>query len=496
MLSQLTEWLKTFSGVRARILVWYFLLTIGITLTSVWATYKIFCDQEASLAGDRLRRDATAFQILVDRQLPQASSDPAALVPLLQKFVSQRIKDPNEYFLLYINGQEQYLSRRELPPTLQPELLNDWAQARVLPSQDFLREGYIIRVVQPIALGGQPQAVLLGVYDATIRYQMAEKTLVLVMQMTLASLLVFSVLAWLTAGRALALLRQLMETARDISESDLSQRVETRGRDEMAALTQTFNQMLDRLQAAFTSQQDFIKDVSHELRTPITIIHGHLELLGDDPQERRETIALVQDELKRMNRFVNDLLLLMRAERPNFLRLNSVELASFTAEIFAKARGLAQRVWALEIQSEGEVRLDRQRITQVVLNLAQNAAQYTQAQNLITIGSNLTASEIRFWVRDDGEGIALEDQQRIFDRFARGTNSERRSEGGGLGLAIVQSLVKAHRGHLELFSRLGEGATFTIILPRRTAPAGNISRSNSIPPQYRSLPEETDMMQT
>jgi signal transduction histidine kinase len=239
-----------------------------------------------------------------------------------------------------------------------------------------------------------------------------------------------------------------------------------RGNDEIADLTVTFNQMLDRLQAAFTSQQDFIKDVSHELRTPITIIQGHLELLNEDPVEREATVALVRDELKRMNRFVNDLVLLMRSERPNFLRLSRIEVEPFTQELFAKARGLAQRNWQLEAIATGEMTGDRQRITQVMMNLAQNATQYTQVGDVIAIGSAINHNTVRFWVRDTGEGIAPADQERIFNRFARGANSERRSDGSGLGLSIVQALVKAHQGHLELFSRLGEGATFTVFLPR------------------------------
>jgi signal transduction histidine kinase len=134
----------------------------------------------------------------------------------------------------------------------------------------------------------------------------------------IAVLSVTSVFAWIVAGRVLAPLRLLTETAHLISESDLTRRIPVQGIDEISELTITFNEMLDRLQAAFASQRDFINDAGHELRTPITIIRGHLELLGDDPQERRETVELVTDELDRMSRFVDDLLLLAKAEQPNF----------------------------------------------------------------------------------------------------------------------------------------------------------------------------------
>ena len=129
-------------------------------------------------------------------------------------------------------------------------------------------------------------------------------------------LLIGTAVAYLAAGRLLHPLRELTDTARDLESSDLTRRIEVRGNDELAELGRTFNGMLDRLEFAFSSQRELIRDVSHELRTPITIVRGHLELMGDDPAERSETLELVMDELDRMARLVNDLLTLARAERP------------------------------------------------------------------------------------------------------------------------------------------------------------------------------------
>lgn len=465
----LRDWRFIFSGVRSRILLWYFLLTICITIVSVMATFKIYCALEEQQAGERLQRDVEALQQVVRQQNPTTLSA-ETVQTLVNQLVAKQVTDPNESLFLVVNGELSPDRAANLPHFLRhnPDLIRRWAQPT--PGKPFVREGYIIRIVEPLPVVGE-SAVVMAIYDATIRYQMGETTLALVIQVTLAAMMLFSAIAWVIAGRILMPLRQLKETAQAITETDLSQRMQVQGKDELAELTLTFNQMLDRLQAAFTSQQDFIKDVSHELRTPITIIQGHLELLGDDPEERQETIALVRDELKRMNRFVSDLLLLMRAERPNFLRLSPIDLESFTHELFAKAQGLATRTWQLESIGMGEILCDRQRITQIMMNLAQNATQYTLARDTIALGTEITPHEVRLWVRDTGEGIAPEDQERIFDRFARGANSERRSEGAGLGLSIVQALVKAHHGHLELFSRLGQGARFTVILPHRESPA-------------------------
>jgi signal transduction histidine kinase len=274
-----------------------------------------------------------------------------------------------------------------------------------------------------------------------------------------------SLVAWFLAGRVLAPVRLLTDTARSISETDLTRRIRVRGHDEVSRLAETFNAMLDRLEDAFRTQRRFVDDAGHELRTPITVIGGHLELLGDDPIERRETIALVTDELDRMNRIVDDLLVLAKAEQPDFLDLETVDVTALTSEVFAKAQALGPRNWRLEDAGKGRIVADRQRLTQALMQLAQNAVQYTDDEDVVAFGSGIADGHARFWVRDGGPGIALEDQQRIFERFARGPAGRRRSDGAGLGLSIVHAIVEAHHGRIELHSRPGTGATFTAVIP-------------------------------
>jgi two-component system, OmpR family, sensor kinase len=244
--------------------------------------------------------------------------------------------------------------------------------------------------------------------------------------------------------------------------------VADRDRDEIAQLARTFNAMLDRLESAFATQRAFVSDASHELRTPITIVRGHLELLGDDPQERRDTVALVTDELDRMTRFVDDLLLLAKAERDDFLHVSDVELGALTEELFDKAGALGARQWQLDFRGEALVRADRQRLTQAIMGLAQNAVQHTADGDPIWLGSDADRDNVRLWVRDSGPGVALEDQERIFERFARASATRRRSEGAGLGLAIVRAIAEAHGGRVALSSKPGAGATFTVIIPRES----------------------------
>jgi signal transduction histidine kinase len=230
-------------------------------------------------------------------------------------------------------------------------------------------------------------------------------------------------------------------------------------------LASTFNDMLDRLEEAFRTQRQFVDDAGHELRTPITVIRGHLELLDEDPEERRKTVMLVTDELDRMSRIVNDLLLLAKAEQPDFLDLATVELEALTEELHAKSRTLAPRDWRLEEVARGLVVADRQRLTQSLMQLAQNAADHTKPGAEIAVGSAIADGRARLWVRDTGPGIPPDDTERIFQRFARGRGGRRGSQGAGLGLAIVRAIAEAHHGTVDVQSRPGFGATFTVDIP-------------------------------
>ena len=242
-----------------------------------------------------------------------------------------------------------------------------------------------------------------------------------------------------------------------------------RGSDEIAELGRTFNGMLDRLEIAFADQKDFLTDVSHELRTPITVIRGHLETLGDSPREREEAIAVIQDELDRMSRYVDDLLLLAKAPRPDFLRTGPIDLDLFTHDLFAKARSLGDRDWRLDGTGVGIVVADQQRLTQAVMNLADNAVRHTRDGDAIWLGSSLVGDQARLWVRDEGPGVDPADRERIFDRYERGDSAEP-ATAAGLGLSIVDAIAEAHGGRVELDSRLGLGSTFTIVLPATPSP--------------------------
>ena len=279
-------------------------------------------------------------------------------------------------------------------------------------------------------------------------------------------LLLASLFIWLAAGRAIAPLNALSRTARTISETDLSGRIPVRGSDEIAELGRTFNGMLDRLETAFADQKDFLSDVSHELRTPITVIRGHLETLGDSPAEREEAIAVIQDELDRMSRYVDDLLLLAKAPRPDFLRIGPIDLDLFTHDLFAKARSLGDRDWRLDGTGVGIVVADQQRLTQAVMNLADERGRATPAR------ATRSGSAARWSATRRGSGCATRarastpaDRERIFARYERAGTDGEPGRAPASGSRSSQAIAEAHGGRVELDSRPGLGATFTIVLP-------------------------------
>lgn len=282
-----------------------------------------------------------------------------------------------------------------------------------------------------------------------------------------------TLVSWLAAGQILRPLRTMRTTAADISEKDLTRRLPVHGTDDIAALARTFNGLLDRLEEAFLTQQRFVDDAGHELRTPITIVRGHLELMGDDPQEREQTLALVTTELDRMGRIVADMLLLAKAERPDYIRPERTNLADLTIDIDAKVAALGDRQWVLGHVAEGVASIDAERVTQAVIQLAQNAVQHTHDGAQITLASRLVREDdggpaVWFTVRDTGPGVRPSEQDRIFQRFARG--SAQRSPAGtragaGLGLAIVATIAEGHGGRTTLTSQPGVGSEFGLILP-------------------------------
>jgi signal transduction histidine kinase len=386
---------------------------------------------------------------------------------IFRLFLRRNVPGQHEALVTFVGGAPFLRSSPIVPYRLDrdPAIVARWA-ALGRPDRGFVATpaGRVEYLAVPLQTEGATNGVFVAAIFRDRAKDDADAAVLAAAAVALAVLLLGSLLAWRLADRVVRPVGALTRTARSISETDLSGRIPVDGRDEVAQLAATFNSMLDRLEHAFASQRQFADDAGHELRTPLTIVRGHLELLGDDPDDRRETLALVSDELDRMSRIVDDLLLLARREQPDFLDLATVEIGALTDEILAKARPLGPREWNVDARGRGVIVADRQRLTQAVAQLAANAVRHTPDGTAIALGSSVSGREARIWVRDQGPGIPLVEQEAVFERFRRGLEPGR-GGGAGLGLAIVKAIAEAHHGRVELESTPGAGATFTIVIP-------------------------------
>jgi two-component system OmpR family sensor kinase len=282
-----------------------------------------------------------------------------------------------------------------------------------------------------------------------------------------ALVIVTAVAAW-QAGRLLAPVRTLRETAEEIGETDLSRRIPEVGNDDLTDLTRTVNAMLGRLEHAFAGQRAFLDDAGHELRTPLTILRGHLELVdAHDVEEVERTRDLLIDEVDRMSRLVEDMILLTKTDRPGFLSPAPTDLTALVRSVANKVRGLEDRDWRVEPAASGFAEVDEQRVTQALVQLAQNAVKHTRPGTPVTLGSDERPDgAVRLWVRDTGPGVPDEDKEAVFRRFTRGRDAVT-DEGVGLGLSIVAAIAAAHGGtaHVE-DAAPPPGASFVLTLPR------------------------------
>jgi two-component system OmpR family sensor kinase len=471
------DWLGTAGSARTRILIAYVVLLAFAAAAALVGFRQVLLIRLDDEVNDNLRQEVQELNRLVQDGVDPATGQPfTSLRALFEVYFDRNEPSRDEAFISFVQGQHHRSSSlARFPLDRLPNEVLSYGER--LASRSPGEEGSATTRVgtergeafiraQQILFGDEIGAFVVTILPADDREEIGE-LLTYGGAASLGVLLIASACAWLIAGRVLRPVRLLTETAQSISQSDLTHRIEIRGVGEAADMARSFNAMLDRLEAVFRSQREFVQDTNHELRDPLTIVRGHLELLDEDPAERKRTVKLVLDELDRMGRIVDDLQLLAEVDQPGFLRVEWVDASLFAEELISKAKALADRRWVLEQTAHASFLADRHRLTEAVMNLAHNAVQHTTETDTVAIGVSLSEDEVRIWVRDTGVGISVPDQGRIFERFTRGSDAHLRYRGGGLGLAIVKAVAEAHGGGVDLDSRLGEGAKFTIVVRRQ-----------------------------
>ena len=284
-----------------------------------------------------------------------------------------------------------------------------------------------------------------------------------------AGLLVALLLGGFVVARSLRPLRLITAQVGAIERTgDLSRRVSLADAPgEVGALAAAFDRMLTSLGDAFDGQRRFLADASHELRTPLTVVRGQLELLADESDEPAGSLlASTQQELDRMARIVDDLLLLARLDEGMQLRAEPVELELLLREASLRSALLASRATRFETEPGLYAYGDAERLLQVLTNLVTNAVKHTDDTCELVLASGRENGHALVRVSDNGCGIPAAELPRVFERFYRGAAQRAdRPDGAGLGLPIARALVEAMHGAIDVDSRPGIGTTFTLRLP-------------------------------
>lgn len=477
-------------SVRLRIVAWMVLVTSFMIAGLIFTVREILVNEVGSKAAANTQSELAEF-----RTFAEIGVDPTTAAPfndleqMLTTFLARQYTSSHEQLIGVTNDQIIYVDDRQDFGVINDyylykdrALLNDitvntktsgvaqtpagpvhWGKVKISINADQGTETGHLIVIEYV----QPEL------DAV------QHTIITMIWVGIGGLAATVAIAWLVASRITKPIRNLRAVAQSINDKNFNGRVTVTGDDDVAAMSHTFNQMLDRLEESTMIERQFMDDVSHELRTPITIVRGHLELMERNANQE-QTLKLVDDELDRMGRIVSDLLTLAKSERPDFVSPHPVDLADLMISLDSKVQAFSDHRWIISDIAEGEIYIDEQRITQAMVQLCANAAQYSPACSTISIGSHFEGTgkqrKVNLWVQDKGPGVSSEDASKLFDRFTRKnakhpSTAKKHSMGAGLGLAIVRSIAEAHNGSVWVAQPSdGVGAIFGITLPAQAIP--------------------------
>jgi two-component system, OmpR family, sensor kinase len=476
-------------GLRWRLAGWVAVVVLGCTGVTFIAVYHITGSQLRGQVDRTLSAQAAALSHNLDAAHARAPQQVAAAA---SRYVdSQPFGASATLLFAIVPGVRPSSNRPELfsadardvddgpaqrlrEQRLSRQVLGAGPGYSTLPAPDLRN----LRLLKKVATVPGAGGVTIGVAQALAPVAHAEGSVASAFILGgVLALLAGLIAAYLIGTRVSRPLRRMASVAAAVDAGDLHPRIGDAGAraGEVRVLAEAFDHMLDRLTEAFAGQRAFVADASHELRTPLTIIRGQLEVLAAqrDPsgEEVRRVECLVQGEIARVTRLIDDLLLLAKSEHAQFLRVEAIALPSYVEELWAGVTLLAEREFELGGVPDGVLHADPDRLAQALRNLLANAIAHTApGSGLVRLRAQQTAlREIAFFVEDDGPGIPPDERERVFGRFNRIDAARDRASGGaGLGLAIVRAIVLAHGGSVTAETSPAGGASIRLVLPRFT----------------------------
>lgn len=294
---------------------------------------------------------------------------------------------------------------------------------------------------------------------------------------SLVAIIIFTAISYFIVRDVVKPINEISKVARQVNDDPSSSvRIEElHRRDELEELAHSFNKMLDRMQGYIDQQKQFVSDVSHELRTPVAVIEGHLNMLQrwgkNDPQILNESIRASLQEADRMKHLIQEMLDLTRAEQIDVQYPNAVTNVAALMKRVVSDMALVHKDFTIrldldDLPADSEIQIYQGHLEQLLVILIDNAVKYSTDRKQINVAAGVNKNEVEIMVQDFGEGIAKEEQSKIFNRFYRVDKARTRERGGnGLGLAIAKKLVTSYGGQISVDSVLGQGSQFKMIFP-------------------------------
>jgi len=443
--------------------------TLGLGSLTTWTSWKM---QQILIDSHKQNIEQIAERLPRDLQIYNEMMPP---VTGLQKVINN-LTTTNT--LLWLKSSDNKVTVKSpalnlLPDSTVAELMS-LTEMPIKPQVHKVSDRYFLLRGGSLRVQGQVRLKLFVVQDVTHEQTMLLATVRSLGIASALAIIMIAVVSALYIKHSLQPLCRLSQMTEVISAEDLpkAQLHFERAPSEVKELAQTFNMMLSRLSQSWQQEREFVSNVSHELRTPLTIVHGYLQSVlrrqNNLTETQREALEIAASEAEHTIRLLQDLLDLARADSGHLhFRMECCVLNDLVEEVVVMAQQYSDRTITIEAEIYPlRAGADYNRLKQVLLNLIDNAIKYSEASTPIIVKLSQLPEEARIQVCDQGYGIPLQHQSRIFERFYRVDEARSHTTGGsGLGLSIVKTLVEGMGGSVSVRSKLEEGSVFTIRLP-------------------------------
>jgi two-component system, OmpR family, sensor kinase len=474
-------------SLRVRLTLWYTVVLALVLVSLAVLTYFLYWHNISRRTNSDITQLAEAFVTTFNAELADETGPDAVRSAAHEAMLEHRFR--STYFVLLDASGTVIQSSLHLPKTghsrdsLTDDLLSsgsfrsfvasDTAELHTIQSG---KDGFRV-LARPLSVLGQPY-MLVVLQSLHPQKEMMEDIRYTFLWAIPIALLLASLGGYFLARKSLAPIAAMASQARGMGAANLHRRLSIANeRDELGQLAQTFNQLLERLEASFEQQRRFMADASHELRTPVAILRGEAEVTLSQPErspgEYRETLSILSEESRRLAHIIEDLFTLARADAGQYpLTLRDAYLDELASEALVRARSLALAkniMLTSAIEPDLPIHADEALLGRMLLNLLDNAIKYSPPRSTVALACRRDGDHYLVSVSDNGPGIPTELQPRIFQRFLRADKARSRSDGetggAGLGLSIARWIAEAHHGQLELTRSNTSGSTFTATLP-------------------------------